>query len=162
MYTRVLLSTDGSEVSQVAIPEAARLIDPATGTVVIIEVVDDPARILAQTTPAGFMFQGASGLTLDLAGDVVAAQREAAAQHIAACRAALEALGVRHVESVILEGLPGDRIVAAAQTQHCDVVVMATHGRSGVTRAVLGSVADAVLHHLRGIPLVLVHPAEAA
>lgn len=162
MYERVLLSTDGSTLSKVAIAEAVRLIDPATGTIVVIEVVDDPARILAQTTPAGFVLQGASGLTLDLAEEVVMAQREAAAQHLEEFRAALERAGVRHIETVVLEGLPGERIAEAARTHHCEVVVMATHGHSGLARAVLGSVADYVLRHLRGIPILLVRPAEAA
>ena len=60
----------------------------------------------------------------------------------------------------MLEGLPGDRIVEEAQARKSEVVVMSTHGRSGVRRAVLGSVADHVLRHLDEVPLLLVHPAE--
>jgi len=38
---------------------------------------------------------------------------------------------------------------------------MSTHGRSGIRRAVLGSVADHVLRHLEGVPVLLVNPPEA-
>lgn len=44
----------------------------------------------------------------------------------------------------------------------CDAVVMATHGRTGLRRALLGSVADHVVSHLVGTPVVVVRPADHA
>ncbi|MGE3857362.1 MAG: universal stress protein, partial [Dehalococcoidia bacterium] len=97
----------------------------------------------------------------DIAEQIVAAQREEAEKHLADAKAALEATGLKNVETVVLEGLPGDRIVEEATARGVDVVVMSTHGRSGLQRTVLGSVADHVLRHLDGVPVLLVHPAEA-
>ena len=88
----------------------------------------------------------------------IASQREEAEKHLSEARATLEAAGLKNVQTAVLEGLPGERIVEEAQSRKTDVVVMSTHGRSGFRRAVLGSVADHVLRTLDGVPLLLVRP----
>ncbi len=65
--------------------------------------------------------------------------------------------GVGAVEVAIREGRPTEEIEAAVRELGCDLVVMATHGRSGLRRAVLGSVADHVVRHTPGAPVLLVH-----
>ena len=47
--------------------------------------------------------------------------------------------------SLLLEGAAADQIVRAARKHHADVIVMGTHGRSGLSRFLLGSVAQRVL-----------------
>jgi len=49
------------------------------------------------------------------------------------------------VEGTVQEGSPADEIVAYADETDCDIVVMGTHGRSGVDRLLLGSVAETVV-----------------
>lgn len=50
--------------------------------------------------------------------------------------------------------------MALATELSSEVIVMATHGRAGIRRALLGSVADHVMAHLRGSAVLLVRPAE--
>ncbi|MQA00253.1 MAG: universal stress protein [Dehalococcoidia bacterium] len=157
MYQKALLPTDGSGVAAEAVAHAARVVGP-DGTVLVVEVVDSVARILAQTTPAGFAYESMVGTSARLVEQAVEAQQREAERHMAEAAAALSAAGVKSVETLVLEGLPGDQLVKAAHEQGCDVVVMATHGRSGIRRFVLGSDADHVLRHLEGIPLLLVRP----
>jgi len=57
-------------------------------------------------------------------------------------------------------GYPGEAIVDAAMQRDADLIVMATHGYSGLKRWALGSVADKVLH-ATSIPLLLIHPRDA-
>ena len=64
------------------------------------------------------------------------------------------------VVTEVREGRPGDQIVAFVEENKTALVVMATHGRTGLRRTVLGSVADHVLRHLGEVPLLLVHPNE--
>jgi nucleotide-binding universal stress UspA family protein len=52
--------------------------------------------------------------------------------------------GIR-VKSLLLEGVPHDRIVRAARSTHADLVVLGTHGRTGLGRLFLGSVASRVV-----------------
>jgi nucleotide-binding universal stress UspA family protein len=59
------------------------------------------------------------------------------------------------VNALVAEGMPADVIVDVAAHREVDLIVMATHGRSGISRWALGSVADKVLHSTT-VPLVLV------
>ena len=61
------------------------------------------------------------------------------------------------VTSMMCEGPVPDTILAAADEVHADLIAMSTHGRSGIQRMLLGSVADKVVH-LSHIPVMLVHP----
>ncbi|MFA7248619.1 MAG: universal stress protein [Dehalococcoidia bacterium] len=158
MYKNALVTTDGSETAGAALPHVARVVDP-DGNVTVVEVIDEIGRVLARTTPAGFDLAGMGALDAEIAEQIVAAQREEAERHLKAARATLEAAGLKHVRTVVLEGLPGDRIVEEAQAHKSDVVIMSTHGRSGLRRTVLGSVADHVLRNLDNVPVLLVHPA---
>jgi nucleotide-binding universal stress UspA family protein len=158
MYQNALVTTDGSETARAAIPHVAKIVDPA-GKVLVVEVIDEIGRVLARTTPAGFDLAGMGAFDAEIAEQIVAAQREEAEKHLAEARAALTAAGLKNVETLVLEGLPGDRIVEETQARKSDVVVMSTHGRSGFRRTVLGSVADHVLRHLDDVPVLLVHPA---
>jgi nucleotide-binding universal stress UspA family protein len=53
--------------------------------------------------------------------------------------------GSLNVERLLLEGEPLDEIVALARQMPADLIVMGTHGRSGISRLLMGSVAEAVL-----------------
>lgn len=157
MYRRVLFTTDGSEFASDAIPEVARLAGPDT-EVVVVQAVDALDRVMVQMTPVGFDPQNMSGPTTEAVAQVVTARHHSARRHLDEAEARLRRAGVTHVSLRVLEGLPGPAIVEAAEENRCDVIVMATHGRSGVRRAVLGSVADYVVRNTRRAPVLLVPP----
>lgn len=156
MYRSALLTVDGSEVATAAVAQLPNVVG-GEATVLVVEVIDSVGRILAQSSPAGFEYAGA-GLNQETLRALVDEQRARANEHLAAARTQLQHAGIRNVEPRVLEGVPGPEIVELAHAEHVDVVVMATHGRSGLTRTVLGSVADYVVRHLRGIPVLLIHP----
>lgn len=58
-------------------------------------------------------------------------------------------------ESTLLVGRPDTEIVAHAEKSHADLVVMGTHGRSGLGHALLGSVAERVVQHSR-VPVLII------
>jgi len=157
MYQNAIVTTDGSEVAAVAMKHVPQVLSP-DGRVTVVEVVDSVGQVLAKTTPAGFEL--AAMTDGRLAEEIVEAQRAEAASHLEAAKAALTGAGLKNVETIILDGIPGDRIVELAQERRADVVVMSTHGRSGLRRAVLGSVADHVLRHLDDVPVLLINPSE--
>lgn len=156
MFKKVLVPIDGSEIADAALDSVARVATAET-TVLLLQVVDSAERIIMQTTPAGYGLTGTS-LTPGVVDSVIEAQRNSATSHLASAEGRLTAAGVANVETRILEGLPGDEIVRVATDEGCDLVVMGTHGRSGLTRAVMGSVADHVVRHLDGIPVMLINP----
>ena len=158
MYRNALVATDGSNVARSVFAHVPQVVE-ADGQVLVIEVVDDIAHVFARSTPAGFEI-GAMGYDPGLAEQVVEAQRAAATKHLQEARQELERLGLRNVETLILSGTPGDAIVREVESRGIDVVLMGTHGRSGLRRTVLGSVADYVLRHLDATPGLLIHAPE--
>jgi nucleotide-binding universal stress UspA family protein len=58
-------------------------------------------------------------------------------------------------KAIAPDGIVSDRIVRAAKTQHADLIVIGTHGRTGIARFVLGSVANRVVSHA-GCPVLTV------
>ncbi len=53
------------------------------------------------------------------------------------------------VERLLAEGSPAEAILRAAQERHCDLIVMGTHGRTGLGRLLMGSVAEEVVRKAR-------------
>lgn len=65
------------------------------------------------------------------------------------------------VKTKVLIGDPATRLIAYAEANACDLIVMATHGRSGVRRWALGSVAEKVVRHTF-VPVMLVRPTDSS
>lgn len=158
MYRKILLPLDGSEISHRALRHASGLARATNGEIVLVQVVDSEGQILSQTATATVEPLPAGPISADIVHDAVEAQREAARENLGQAAERLRNEGVNAVASEILEGSAGDEITAAAQRLGCDLVVMATHGRSGIKRAILGSVADHVVRNTPGIAVLLVHP----
>jgi len=153
----VLVALDGSDLSDGVVPHAQAVATTTGARVTLVRVVDSAFKILTMTTPAGFPVP--ARLTPELADEIVAAQRAAAEEELARVAAQLQAAGAT-VETVILEGDPGERIVALAEEAGSDLVLLATHGRGGVGRALLGSVTDYVVRHLGSAAALVVPPAR--
>ena len=62
------------------------------------------------------------------------------------------------VETAILVGRAADEILGYASQNQVDLIIMSTHGRSGISRWVMGSVADRVLRH-SAVPVLIIAPA---
>jgi nucleotide-binding universal stress UspA family protein len=137
-----LIPLDGSKTAEAAIPEAVEMARGAPAMFVLVRVA--PARILP----------GA-----DVIGDWVEAVREAEA-YLAALEKELVALGIGPIETHVWQGAAAPAIVDAARMHHADLIVMTSHGRSGVSRLVFGSVAEAVLRGSR-VPILLIRPTGA-
>jgi len=153
MFKTVLFAVDGSDSALGAMPALLQAVDLEQTDIVVLQVIDSVQGILAHEVPPPI---GAVGG----AEQAVAAERASAEAHLGAVEGDLERAGARRVECVVREGRPGTQILECASERGVDLVVMATHGWSGLSRAVMGSVADHVLRHLEGVPLMLVRPRE--
>ncbi len=160
MYQKILLTNDGSEVAAAAIPHAITVAKAAGAPVVLLQVIDSLVHIMTMMTPATIEPIPDGEITVDIAEEAVAGQRQAAEENLASLRAQLTAEGVTGATALVVEGQPGDAIVSTANEQGCDLIVMATHGRGGLGRVLLGSVADHVVRHAKQAVL-LVRPDEA-
>ncbi|UIF86004.1 universal stress protein [Cupriavidus sp. UYPR2.512] len=144
-YSKIVVAVDGSSTSDLALGEAIRVAAPGGATVLALYVVDtgtpmfdagyyDPSQL-----QKAFVESGQRAL-------------QAASQRLAAA-------GVAHETRLVTEApVPGDMgasINEAARQWGADLLVIGTHGRRGVRRLVLGSVAEAVLRQST-MPVLLV------
>ncbi|RXK46635.1 universal stress protein [Halorientalis pallida] len=128
MYERILIPTDGSDHAVRAAEHAMALARAFDATVRVIGVAD---------------VQGAAG-PFDAGGVDDAFVDELKSQGRESIEA-IEALTDRRVETDILEGTPANGIVDDAAEFGADLIVMGTHGRTGVHRYVVGSVTERVV-----------------
>jgi len=135
---RVLIAIDGSPPSDVAMAEVA--VRPWTaGTEFEVLAVVHTA-VPAVPDPAFFMVAARVERTHELA--------QQAREWVAAAAARLQQdVPDARVTTKVLEGVPKDVIVQEARDWHADLIVMGCHGYGPVRRAVLGSVATAVVTH---------------
>lgn len=156
MYSKILLTLDGSPLAQQAIPHALSLAKQTGAEVVLLEVIDSEAQMIMQASGATIEPIPVGQISAEIAHEAVEAQRNEALAHLQTVKSAMEAEGVKNVTTVVREGAPGPTIVAAVAEFACDVVVIATHGRSGFKRAIMGSVADHVARHTPTASVLLV------
>lgn len=150
MAQNVLITIDGSETSLAALRVALGTVGP--GAHFVVAEVIDPIDRVSDLRSAAFDPEIVTSALQALHGEAEA--------RLATARDELAKGGASDIETAVLGGRAGDAIVAYATEGGFDLVVMGTHGRSGPARTFLGSVAEHVVRHLRGIPVLLIHPAE--
>lgn len=143
MFKHILVPVDGSDTSEVAVGKATELARAFDSTVTVIYVID----------PYPF-----AGVGTDFAYGQAEYLSAATAEANAAVHAAKEAFanaGVTVDTSVIEAHTAWRGIVEAGSSLEADLIVMGSHGRSGLEKLVLGSVAQAVLSHTK-LPVLVV------
>ncbi|WP_375137158.1 universal stress protein [Halostella litorea] len=130
MYDRILVPTDGSEGVERAIEHAVDLAAAHGASVHAVYVVNSASY---GTIPMETSWEGIA--------DVLRDEGESALERV---RTLAENRGVA-VETALLDGSPSKEIVRYAEAEGCDLVVMGTHGRGGIDRLLLGSVAERVV-----------------
>jgi nucleotide-binding universal stress UspA family protein len=129
---KILVPLDGSELSEAVLPVVERLAGPFDFAVELLRAIEPiPPYAAAEVTSS-------------ITEDIGRLEREDAEAYLAKVAAPLEAKGCR-VKSVVALGPAVDTIVRAAQEGRVGLVAMSTHGRSGIGRLLLGSVAERVL-----------------
>jgi nucleotide-binding universal stress UspA family protein len=127
-----LVPLDGSALAELALPTAAQFGGSLVSMVTLARVVD-PILLAGESDEAArYLEEARSRFAIQLG------ERQ--------CR----------VETTVLYGSVAEQILERAQTAK-ELIVMATHGRTGASRWTFGSVAERVLHETR-VPLLLVHP----
>jgi universal stress protein A len=130
-FRKVLVAIDEDPVAAHAAEVGVELAGRLNAQVALIYVID-PALVL---NPEG-------GIGAD---ELAQKAREDAARLVAGFRARLQ-IDTRAIGFIPL-GSPGSEIVKAAREWEADVIVIGSHGRRGITRALVGSVAEAVMRH---------------
>lgn len=143
MFNRILIPTDGSDAAKPAVEMALDFAETHDATLRVLLIVDQPPTVSG--TAEGF--SGLDNLldTLEEKGNQ-------------ATDAIVERARDRNIEAeaAVRRGNPHDDILSYANENEIDIIVMGTHGRTGVKRALLGSVTENVVRHSE-IPVLTVH-----
>jgi nucleotide-binding universal stress UspA family protein len=146
MYERILVATDGSKLSKKATTSAIELAALCGAELVIVKVVP--------RYPQSY-FEG--GVSLP-PGDVQKVEQQwadGAQADVDAVKKAALAQGVTSKAIVVKSGVVSEALLATAKKHKCDLVMMASHGRKGIKRLLLGSEAQHVLTHATMPVLIL-------
>jgi nucleotide-binding universal stress UspA family protein len=144
MTTRIVVPLDGSEVSEAALPEAIRQAKAFDLPLHLVRVVD--TRVLEQVGGS------AAAFNYSMLGEMFSEESDDSHQYLADAKGRLEGGGLT-VTSDVRVGPIAQGILEAIEPG--DMIVMGSHGRSGIKRWVLGSVAEEVLRHAT-VPVLMV------
>lgn len=142
MYKKILVPLDGSELAECVLPHVEAVASGSDrGKVVLLRIVEP----LPAGTPPAVDFEM-----------VQKAGVKEAEKYLARIQAKLSKEGL-DVEVQVLTGRPAETITDFVQHEKVDLIALATHGRSGISRWVFGSVADKLVRSL-SVPVLLIRP----
>ena len=128
---RILHATDFSGASTPAMAKALALAKAERARLLLLHVLEPPSPFVGDDLPGSYL-------------ELQAAARRGAERRLAAAAGRAKKTGAR-VEAKLVAGAPSEEIVRAARRWRPDVIVIGTHGRTGLGRVFMGSVAERVL-----------------
>jgi universal stress protein A len=133
---KILIGVDDSPHSHAAVEYVRKMVWPKTSKIVVLSVVRPVVAVYAETyVPAApYVEQMSEDQTRFHQETAASAERE------------LQTTGLK-TEAKILHGDPRTALVDAARTEHADLLVVGSHGRTGMAKLVMGSVASYVVAH---------------
>jgi nucleotide-binding universal stress UspA family protein len=144
MFNKILVSLDGSELAECVFPyveDIARLRNSRVEAAFVVEHYEMP-------------FHGGVVFDENNLKEIERSAKKGAEQYMKTVKKRLSSRGI-DVNAVVLEGKIADSLIDYADNNGFDLIVMATHGRSGLARWVIGSVADKILHSST-LPVLLI------
>lgn len=145
MLKRILVPLDGSSRAEQVLPVAARLAQASGGTIVLLQVV---------TVTQEAMTDGAF-----LPPDAIEGSMSGGRTYLGQLLQRIHLTGMAAVEKHVVSGNPALKILALAEEQQCDIIVMASHGYTGFKQWLLGSVAENVAHQAP-VPVLILRDGE--
>ena len=153
MYKKIMVPLDGSDLAECVLPHVEKFITSKQVKIVVFLRVVEPESTRFDDTAV------LSGKTRDriIEGARLIEERRKsdAAAYLGDVASRMKNNGVE-IETEVLVGRVADSLADYTETNDIDLIIIATHGRSGISRWVRGSVADRVLRFSR-IPVLIVH-----
>ena len=146
---RILLPTDFSGCANYALPYAAAIARATSATIICVHVVEPVVPTV-----------GYSGLAEPMPIADVSEQLEDSAERELPRLAECEECAGLDIEEVIVHGDAAAEIVRVASEREVDLIVISSHGRTGLGRIIFGSTAEAVVRHATCPVLVVKPPAD--
>lgn len=150
IYKNILLTHDGSALASKAVPHAISVAKQYGAKITLLRIVDDILFTVPNITP-----MGTTTFNTEVAENITGKEKHTAKAQLNRLKGTLLNEGISDVEVVVKDGVVAEEIIAFAKKQKFDLIVMSTHGASGIKRAILGSVADEVVRHAKTAVLLI-------
>ena len=148
MYKKILIASDGSDLAQKGVAHGLELAKGLGATVTFVTVSEPFPALAWGGAMAGYV-------AADELVDYQESARKYARELLDKCKAEADAKGVGSKSIHVENRTPAEAILEVAASEACDLIVMASHGRSGVSAMLLGSETMKVLTHTRRPVLVV-------
>jgi len=162
MHKKILVPLDGSKLAECALPHAEELAKGCdTEEVILVSVtervkgygvLEDSSQPVAG--PGGGFWDTSHPVSRRLVQEAIGKKEKQAQRYLDRVAKKMAAKGI-NVSTDVLLWKPAEAIIGYAKQSGCDLIVMASHGRSGPSRWAHGSVADKVLR-ASGIPVLMI------
>jgi nucleotide-binding universal stress UspA family protein len=154
MYKKILVPLDGSKLAECVLPHVEALATSCEPEEVILVSVTE------RVTGYRVIEDYSEPLGERLEPEAVGKLEKQAQKYLDKIAKTLEAKGVK-VRTEVLLGKPAEEIVLYAAHRECDLIIMASHGRSGLSRWAHGSVADKVFK-AASVPILMIKAKDSA
>ncbi|MBT8368743.1 MAG: universal stress protein [Deltaproteobacteria bacterium] len=141
MYNKIMVPLDGSDLAECVLPHVEILTSGGEVSDVVLVRVINPLRL-----PISVPAQGKYGFTEKDREKLESNRKKSAETYLAGQVDRLIIPGA-NLSYEVLEGNPADTLADYATRNEVDLIVIASHGRSGVSRWVMGSVADRIVQN---------------
>lgn len=166
-YQKILVPLDGSELAAQALPHAEQIAQGSGAQLILSQIVETHVGFVVAPVGTGASGPGVGagaggiGVGVGVAVDEEQEQQQAIDEATAHLERLATSLQHRKIDTMVdvNTGDPATRIVDYAAANDVDLIVMSTHGRSGLSRWAYGSVANKVLH-AAPCPVLVVRPAD--
>ncbi len=147
MYEKILVPLDGSVLAERAIPHAGEIARGAGAEILLLQAIYLPMPVVPEPV-------------LLTEGKILEEAAKATSEYLDRVGAQLKGGGHR-VRTMVDERPPAEAILHVADRENVDLIVMSTHGRSGLSRLMMGSIAESVLRNTHRT-VMLVKPERPA
>jgi nucleotide-binding universal stress UspA family protein len=156
---RIVLPLDGTELAERIVEPAATIASLMPGSELVLVRAIRPVTLF-DASPA-MAESGVEAAHLVMEAEAMQAKSQHDAEtYLAGVAHRLEARGLKVTTHVVVEDKPAEAILHEAEGERAKLIAMETHGRSGLARLFLGSVADKVLHSAH-VPILVQRPVNA-
>jgi nucleotide-binding universal stress UspA family protein len=152
MYKKILACLDGSDLAEKVLPYAIEEASHANSELVLFMAISEPYFF-------SLALPGMPSVPIDTSRTekLVIQEEKEARGYLNTVADKMRAEKKLNVSFDTRQGTPGPTIVTYCEEQKIDLIAIATHGRTGPGRVVLGSVADYIIRH-SGLPILLIRP----
>jgi nucleotide-binding universal stress UspA family protein len=156
MFERILVPLDGSLFGSRALKSAIEIARRFSAEIFLLQVVKPTTPVPSPMGIAGTAGPTAAEITVEAALAEDKRHTSEAKRYLSRKKRSISSRGIKTSHNVVI-GEPADSIMKFARKKKVDLIVMSSHGKGGLKRAILGSVADEVVRK-SGKPVLVVRP----